>query len=847
MFYWENRDSVDSVGNMSKVDILREIVNEKLVTAAREILAVVERTVAGYEEEVSGFREEIDRQRRQLEAFQPKVKLERPGLSDTGNLGLTCCDDEDESSEQPALIFSSSQDEPTDPDCQIISRFVPERRNPGSPQPDHTQDRVVLRVRLLEDSQCSVLSNHALKNSCLQEVSCPCGLQEANFLDLLRSTFPQLSGGELFDILTTDRSKKLQPLKLKMMTPEEIDRSLRSTGAEASVLYIRPKRHRNDTPDCPSTSAMTAADPSKEFTVGRSGRRRGRPRRGEEQRHHLLRVCILEDSQSDVLSSNVFLKSPVQEVKCARGLQEASFLELLKSTFPQIAGDKPFDIFRTDRSRRLRRLKLKAMTPEEMSNSMKSSGAGRGTAFYIRMKGREEEIEDPTEKCTILKGNCDVTNGFPSTVVMKSDEAGLCLREGNTLDASSTSQNQGNIATVEGGGDPGVSEPADPSSTSMACSEAESCPDSSDTDEHVDRDDDWKPNASAKEVRDGDSDLQSTNKSRKARAKGLCVDRKVTQKNKSQCKVCGISYMRKSSLIQHAQSHVGEPERLCSVCGQRFESAEELEQHLNNHQQISTCSYCGKSFFTVIGLKHHVTVHTGERPHKCDVCQKSFALKSQLKAHSRIHSSEETFHCQVCGKTFRSRGTLRRHRLTHTGERRYGCNVCSKRFKLLQTLKAHEKIHTARDRSYLCHVCCKAFFTEKDLAAHMRTHTNERPFICGVCGMGCLTSGDLKIHLRVHTGERPYGCSECHRFFKRKTHLNTHVMTHSGVKPFFCGVCGKAVSRQEHLTVHMRTHNGERPYHCTLCGKSFTQSHCLKSHMKSHHAEENSPMDHADP
>ncbi|XP_038586878.1 uncharacterized protein LOC119911979 [Micropterus salmoides] len=69
--------SVDSVDyKLAKTEILRGFIAEKLTTAAQEIFAVVERTVAGYEEEASGLRQEIDRQRRQLEAvLQPRVSL----------------------------------------------------------------------------------------------------------------------------------------------------------------------------------------------------------------------------------------------------------------------------------------------------------------------------------------------------------------------------------------------------------------------------------------------------------------------------------------------------------------------------------------------------------------------------------------------------------------------------------------------------------------------------------------------------------------------------------------------------------------------------------------------------
>lgn len=70
--------SVDS--KLSKTELLRGIVCEKLTAAAQEIFAVVERTLSGYEEEAAGLRSEIDRQKKQLEAvLQPRVPLFRIG------------------------------------------------------------------------------------------------------------------------------------------------------------------------------------------------------------------------------------------------------------------------------------------------------------------------------------------------------------------------------------------------------------------------------------------------------------------------------------------------------------------------------------------------------------------------------------------------------------------------------------------------------------------------------------------------------------------------------------------------------------------------------------------------
>lgn len=61
-------------------------------------------------------------------------------------------------------------------------------------------------------------------------------------MDLLRVTFPQLVGDDRkINVFKSDRSRKLQKLRMSSLTPEEIYRSTRSTGSKKSVLYIKLK------------------------------------------------------------------------------------------------------------------------------------------------------------------------------------------------------------------------------------------------------------------------------------------------------------------------------------------------------------------------------------------------------------------------------------------------------------------------------------------------------------------------------------------------------------------------------------------------------------------------------
>ena len=92
-----------------------------------------------------------------------------------------------------------------------------------------------------------------------------------------------------------------------------------------------------------------------------------------------------DDDDDDLCCGSVFQKCPVQELQVPRGLQEADFLDLLRSTFPQLAAQEPFDFFTSDRTKRLQPLRLKTLTPEEIHRSIRRSGAGN-SALYIRLK-----------------------------------------------------------------------------------------------------------------------------------------------------------------------------------------------------------------------------------------------------------------------------------------------------------------------------------------------------------------------------------------------------------------------------------------------------------------------------
>lgn len=67
--------------NMSKIEMLRLLINQRLTAAAEEIFRVFGKTIALYEEEISRSRQEIDRQRRLLDLSRTPQICIQPAAS----------------------------------------------------------------------------------------------------------------------------------------------------------------------------------------------------------------------------------------------------------------------------------------------------------------------------------------------------------------------------------------------------------------------------------------------------------------------------------------------------------------------------------------------------------------------------------------------------------------------------------------------------------------------------------------------------------------------------------------------------------------------------------------------
>ncbi|XP_056622527.1 PR domain zinc finger protein 10 [Triplophysa dalaica] len=138
-------------------------------------------------------------------------------------------------------------------------------------------------------------------------------------------------------------------------------------------------------------------------------------------------------------------------------------------------------------------------------------------------------------------------------------------------------------------------------------------------------------------------------------------------------------------------------------------------------------------------------------------------------------------------------------------------------------------------RPFKCLQCGKAFRDKDKLDQHMRYHGRDScRHVCHQCGKGFLSSDALEDHLLLHSDQRTYSCLFCTESYDRLDLLKVHVGVHLVNGCFSCPSCKKTFTDFIQVKKHVRSFHSEKIFQCTECDKAFCRPDKLRLHMLRH-------------
>ena len=174
----------------------------------------------------------------------------------------------------------------------------------------------------------------------------------------------------------------------------------------------------------------------------------------------------------------------------------------------------------------------------------------------------------------------------------------------------------------------------------------------------------------------------------------------------------------------------------CSYCNKEFKYERNVVAHINTvHFQSDDCEckICGTTFTRRSSMNRHLAEQHGivnvglsihretTRQHKCKTCDQEFKRRSNLTQHEKIHMERESHTCPVCNNSFSSKSTLKRHQTNqHEGSAKFECTTCGLEFNSFWHLDDHSNTHLDKREVFPCPLCTKQYLSRWNLQRHIK-------------------------------------------------------------------------------------------------------------------------------
>ncbi|XP_061870079.1 PR domain zinc finger protein 10 isoform X4 [Colius striatus] len=187
----------------------------------------------------------------------------------------------------------------------------------------------------------------------------------------------------------------------------------------------------------------------------------------------------------------------------------------------------------------------------------------------------------------------------------------------------------------------------------------------------------------------------------------------------------------------------------------------------------------------------------------------------------------------------RIRNAALQHLFIRKSFRPFKCLQCGKAFREKDKLDQHLRFHGREGNCPLtCDICNKGFINSGALESHMKFHMDQKTYSCIFCPESFDRLDLLKDHVAVHVNDGCFTCPTCKKRFPDFIQVKKHVRSFHSEKIYQCTECDKAFCRPDKLRLHMLRHSDRKDFLCSTCGKQFKRKDKLREHMQRMHNPE---------
>jgi KRAB domain-containing zinc finger protein len=299
------------------------------------------------------------------------------------------------------------------------------------------------------------------------------------------------------------------------------------------------------------------------------------------------------------------------------------------------------------------------------------------------------------------------------------------------------------------------------------------------------------------------------------------------------CQRCGNTFQSAADLQEHLLSHTLELTFWkCAVCQEAFRSLSSYSKHVRDHVRIVSiyvCHICNTKLLSQKELTEHMTQHVGS-DFICGDCDKVFLSMEELTEHDNkggCHTARK-LRCPKCNLEFKKPQELGQHLIADVCSESVVCSNCDKVFATKDRLSNHK---CSVGKGLICPKCKEEFKTEVQFADHFLQQFCIGIQRCKRCKQTFGSDEQLAQHEQF-CEQITCVCDQCGRQFMNQQNLSVHKPACDALKPFACNQCSRRFCTAKNLANHHCSENvGKKDvFDCRHCGRQFRNKKSLKKH-----------------